>query len=260
MLLERKNAVVYGAGGTIGAAVARTFAREGAQLYLAGRTLAKVQAVADEITRDGGIAHAAQVDTMDEAAVERHAAEVARQAGRIDVAFDAVGMQDVQGVPLLDMPPDDFFKPILIGARSKLLTARAAARQMAMQASGVVLTLTAGPPDATPYVGGFGAACEAIEGLWRTLAAELGPRGVRFICLRSAGSPDTLDLQQSLAQHAKAMGVTYDEALASFASATLLQRLPMVAEVASMAAVLASDRASALTGTFVHVTCGSRAG
>jgi 3-oxoacyl-[acyl-carrier protein] reductase len=256
MLLQNKVAVIHGAGGAIGGAVARAFAREGARVFLAGRTLARVQAVADEIPG----AEAAQVDALDEAAVERHAADVARRAGRIDVAFNAVGLQDVQGTPLLDMSVDDFMRPIVIGARNQLLTARAAARHMVTRGTGVILTLTAGPPDATPLVGGFMPACEAIEGLWRGLAAELSPRGVRVVCLRSAGSPDTPDLQATLALHAKATGMTYEECLARFGSSTLMGRLPLVAEVVDVATLMASDRARAMTGTFVHVTCGSKSG
>ncbi len=157
------------------------------------------------------------------------------------------------------MPIDDFMHPILVGARMQLLTARAVARHMVTQGAGVVLTITAGPPDATPFVGGFAPACGAIEHLWRGLAAELSPRGVRFICLRSAGSPDTADVQATFAQHAKATGRTLEECVAGFGSGTLMQRLPLLAEVVDMATVLASDRARAMTGTFVNVTCGSHA-
>ncbi len=112
---------------------------------------------------------------------------------------------------------------------------------------------------AVPYLGGFGPACETIQGLWRGLAAELGPWGVRLICLRSAGSPDTPDVQETFRRHAKAAGVTLEKFLADAGSGALLGRLPMKAEVANVAAMLASDRASAMTGTFVNVTCGSRA-
>jgi 3-oxoacyl-[acyl-carrier protein] reductase len=259
MLLENKNAVIYGAGGAIGGAVARAFAREGARIFLAGRTLAKVEAVATEISASGGVAEAAQVDALDEQAVETHAGEVVKKAGTIDVSFNAIGMEDVQGIPLLDMPLEDFMHPIIVGARTQFLTARAVARRMVKNGSGVILTITAGPPEAIANIGGFGAACEAIEGLWRGLAAELGPRGVRLICLRSAGSPDTPDVQEVFKLHAKAAGLTFDECLANFSSATLLKRLPTVAEVANVATIMASDRASALTGTFINVTCGSRA-
>jgi len=66
MLLENKNAVIYGGGGSIGGAVARAFAREGAKVFLAGRTLATIDAVAEEISASGGVAETAQVDALDE--------------------------------------------------------------------------------------------------------------------------------------------------------------------------------------------------
>lgn len=259
MLLKNKNAVIYGAGGSIGHEVAQAFAREGARVFLVGRTLAKLDAVAKEIIAAGGSAETAQVDALDEQAVERHAGTVADKAGRIDVLFNAIGMEDVQGTPLLDMSLEDFVHPVVTATRSQFLTARAVARRMVEKGSGVLLTITAEPArEATANVGGFGVACEAIEGLWRSLAAELGPHGIRLVCLRSAGSPDTPDVQEVFKLHAKAAGVKLEEFLADVGSGTLLGRLPTVAEVANVATMMASDYASALTGTFVNVTCGSR--
>jgi 3-oxoacyl-[acyl-carrier protein] reductase len=255
MLLEGKNAVIYGAGGAIGSAVARAFAREGARLFLAGRTLTKVKAVADEIR---GAAEAAQVDAHDEPAVQHHLDAVAQRAGALDILFNAIAMEDIQGTELLDMRVEDVLHPVTVAMRTQFHTARAAARHMVPRGSGVIMTVTAGPPEPIPYIGGFGPACLAIEGLWRGLAAELGPRGVRVLCLRSAGSPDTPDVRQTFELHARATGMTFEECLAHFSSATLLKRLPRVAEVANVAAMMASDGASAMTGTFVHVTCGSR--
>ncbi len=62
MMLQDKVAVIYGAGGAIGGAVARAFAADGASLFLTGRTLAPVEAVAKEIVAAGGSAAAAEVD------------------------------------------------------------------------------------------------------------------------------------------------------------------------------------------------------
>jgi 3-oxoacyl-[acyl-carrier protein] reductase len=255
MLLQGKTAVVYGAGGAIGREVARAFAREGARLFLAGRTLAAVQAVADGLP---GRADAAPVDAHDAAAVERHLDAVARTAGGLDVLFNAIGMADVQGAPLVDMQVEDVLRPVEVALRTQLHTARAAARHMAARGAGVIMTITAGPPEPIPYLGGFGPACAALEALWRGLAAELGPRGVRLIVVRSAGSPDTPDVRATLERHAKALGLSYQECLDHFSGSTLLKRMPRAAEVASVAAMMASDGASAMTGTFVHVTCGSR--
>jgi len=257
MLLEDKNAVVYGGGGAVGGAVARAFAREGANVFLAGRTVAKVEAVAEEITTAGGMAETAQVDALDEEAVEKHIGKVSETAGRIDILFNAIGMQDVQGRPLHEMSLEDFSRPITIATRTQFLTARAVARPMIRQGSGVILTITAGPARrALPNVGGFDTACAAIEGLWRTFAAELGSYGIRLVVVGSAGSPDTPDVQETLRLHAGATGKSFEEVLADSGSGTLLGRLPRVAEVASAATLMASDRASAMTGVIANVTCG----
>jgi 3-oxoacyl-[acyl-carrier protein] reductase len=257
MLLEDKNAIVYGGGGAVGGAVARTFAREGAHVFLAGRTIAPLDEVAEEIRSGGGVAETALVDALDEMAVENHIGEVAATTGRIDILFNAIGMQDVQGKPLHEMSLEDFTRPITIATRTQFLTARAVARRMIGQGSGVIMTITAGPARrAFPNVGGFDTACASIEALWRTLAAELGPHGVRLVVVGSAGSPDTPDVQQTIELHARATGKSLEEVLADSGSGTLLGRLPRVAEVASAATLMASDRASAMTGVIANVTCG----
>jgi len=256
MLLENKNAVIYGTGG-VGGAIAHAFTREGARVFLAGRTLMNAEALAKEISAIGGIAEANQVDALDEQAVEEHISKVADKVGHIDILFNAIGMQDVQGQPLVEMSPEDFTRPIAIATRTQFLTARTVARRMIEQRSGVILTITAGPARrAFPNVGGFDVACAAIEGLWRTFAAELGSYGIRLVVIGSAGSPDTPDVQATLKLHAQATGISFEEVLAESGSDALLGRLPSVKEVATVAAFMASDYASAMTGVIANVTCG----
>lgn len=256
MLLENKNAVIYGAGGAIGGAVARAFAREGAKVFLAGRTFARVEAVAREISAAGGMVEAAQVDALDEQAIEKHIGEVSGKTEGIDVLFNAIGMEDVQGTPLLDMSNEDFAHPVIIATRTQFLTARAVARRMVRKRSGVILTITSVPdPEGTPNVGGFDVACAAVEGLWRSFAVELGPQGIRFGILRSAGSPDTPAVQAVFQLHAKAAGKSLEEYLVASGSGAWMRRLPKVAEVANTAALMASDLAQALTTSVAIVTC-----
>jgi dihydrofolate reductase len=107
MLLENKNAVIYGAGGSIGAAVAREFAQEGAKLFLTGRTLESLEAVAKDITSAGGSAEVAELDALDELAVDEHARQVAEKAGSIDISFNLITRGDVQGIPLVEMTTED---------------------------------------------------------------------------------------------------------------------------------------------------------
>ena len=258
MLLENKNAVIYGAGGDIGSEVARAFAREGARLFLAGRTLATLSAVAGEITAAGGKAEVAQVDALDEQSVERHLGEVVQKAGGIDISFNAIGIGYVQGAPLVEMTVEEFTQPIADVMRTQFVTTTAAARHMSRKGSGVILAITATP--ARKFIptntGNFGVACAAIENFCRQLAGELGPQGIRVICLRSAGSPDAPKLDRFFRQLAELAGVTREAFEANLAESTLLKRLPRVAEVANVAVLMASDRASAMTGTVANVTCG----
>jgi NAD(P)-dependent dehydrogenase (short-subunit alcohol dehydrogenase family) len=255
MLLQNKCAVVYGAGGAIGSAVARAFAREGARVFLAGRTLAKLDAVARDIIAAGGRAEIAVVDALDERSIARHLAEVVRNAGTVDVSFNAIGMEDLQGTPLLEISYEDFARPIRIATRTQLLTAQAVAPHMIRKGSGVIMMITATPSRiGWPLVGGFGTACAALEGLSRQLAAELGPQGVRVICLRSAGSPESIP--DTLEVHAVGHGVTRDKFIASLEEMTLLKRLPSLADVGNVAALMASDYAGTMTGTVANMSCG----
>ena len=251
MLLHDKVAVIYGAGGAIGSAVARAFAREGARVFLSGRNVASVRAVADEIKAADGKADAATVDALNEDAVEQHVARVIEKAGRIDVVFNAVGFSVVQGVPLTELSLDDFVHPIVTWTTTQCLTARAAARHMAKKRAGVILTLSASPARvALASTAGFGVACAAIEGLSRTLAAELSPSGIRVVCIRPHRIGDTLGQDPDFPT------VGAEEFRSFIESLTLLKRLPTLADVANTAVFLASDHAAAITGTVANLTCG----
>ncbi len=164
-----------GAGGGIGGGVARTFAREGAKVFLAGRTRPSLDAVAADITAAGGSAEVAEVDALDERAVDEHARAVASQAGSIDVSFNLISRGDVQGIPLVNMTAEDFAHPVTTGLMTNFLTARAGARHMIEQGSGVILSLTSGSSKGTsPSMGGTGPADAATETFMRYLAAEVG--------------------------------------------------------------------------------------
>jgi 3-oxoacyl-[acyl-carrier protein] reductase len=136
MLLQDKSAVVYGGGGAIGSAVARGFAREGARVFLAGRTLAEFDRVATEISAAGGKVESAEVDALDDKAVDGHADAVADRAGGIDIAVNAVGFLHVQGTPFTELSFQDYAHPIAAYTRTQFLTAKAVARHMARKGSG----------------------------------------------------------------------------------------------------------------------------
>jgi NAD(P)-dependent dehydrogenase (short-subunit alcohol dehydrogenase family) len=140
-LLKGKAAIIYGGGGGIGGGVARTFAGEGAKVFLVGRTREKLDEVAKDITSAGGLAEIAVVDALDEQAVNEHVRAVASEAGSVDVSFNLITRGDVQGTPLVEMATDDLLRAVVTGLQSNFITARAAARRMIEQGSGVILHL-----------------------------------------------------------------------------------------------------------------------
>jgi NAD(P)-dependent dehydrogenase (short-subunit alcohol dehydrogenase family) len=259
MMLEDKTAVIYAAGGSIGGAVARAFAREGARLFLTGRNLATVDAVAMEIVAAGGVAETAQVDALDKGAVEEHLDNVVERAGGVDISFNAIGpgpAADRQ--PLTELSADAFARPIAFYTSSNFITATAAARHMSDQGSGVIMTLTAVPGRMPArLVGGVAAAWGAVEAFSRSLALEVGPAGVRVVCLRSHAIPETPLIEANFATAGQAAGVAPTEFRALLEQDTVLKRLPTLAEVADTAAFIASDGAGAMTATVVNLSAGS---
>jgi NAD(P)-dependent dehydrogenase (short-subunit alcohol dehydrogenase family) len=260
MMLENKTAVIYGAGGDVGAAIARAFAREGAKLFLSGRDLRKVEAVAADVVSRGGVASAAQVDALDERAVEQYVGAVAAEAGAIDISFCAISIASAlpNRAPLLELSAEHFALPITTYTQANFLTARSAARRMVARRSGVILTITGTPSRmAFPNVGGNAPAFAAVAALSRTLSAELAPQGVRVVCLMPNAMPETATIRENFERYAKAAGVTPVEYRARLESTTHLRRLTTLDELANVAAFMASDHASAMTGTVANLTGGA---
>jgi NAD(P)-dependent dehydrogenase (short-subunit alcohol dehydrogenase family) len=259
MMLKNKVAVIYGAGGAIGGAVARAFAREGAELFLTGHVQAPVATVAKDIVAAGGSAEAATVDAIDEQAIDRHLGSVTDKAGRVDISFNAIGIADtdILGIPLLELDAEKFSLPIASYTTSYFLTARLAARRMVVQKSGVIMTLSALPARAgAPLLGGYGPAVAGKEALTRSLSFELAPHGIRVVGLRPHAIPETDSIRQVFnLKAAKAM--TFEAWQEALARGTHTQRLSTLAELADVAAFMASDRASGMTGTTVNLTMGN---
>jgi NAD(P)-dependent dehydrogenase (short-subunit alcohol dehydrogenase family) len=252
MLLQNKNAVIYGAGGSIGGTVAREFAREGARVFLAGRTREHLEAVAKDIGSAGGSAEVNELDALDE-----HARAMVSEVGGIDVSFNLIWRGDVQGIPLIEMTTDDLLRAVVNGLRSNFITARAAACHMVGQGSGVILALDSGSAKGSPMMGSTGPADAATDILIRNLAAEIGPQGVRVLGIWTAGLPETFSKERLAAVDSK-----FEDEAAIRRLVERLDRMRMTRrstrldEVAATAAFLASEKAGAITGTFVNVTSG----
>ena len=246
MLLENKIAVIYGAGGSIGGAVARACAREGAKVFLAGRTKAKLDKVAEEIRSNGGSVETKALDALDEQAVDQYVDEVVKLAERLDISFNVIGYGDVQE-PLLEIPVEDFLQPITNAMRTQFLTTRAAARHMIHRGSGVILHFGGGGPQTQPGLGGFKVALDAIEGLRRQWAVELGSHGIRVVTLKTGGIPETIPDTDP----------ERDNIINNLLPATLLKRAATLADVGNVAAFVASDQARTITSTEINISCGA---
>jgi 3-oxoacyl-[acyl-carrier protein] reductase len=246
MLLEDKVAVIYGAGGSIGGAVARAFAREGAKVYLSGRTSEKLDAVTDAIRSSGGQAKTGVVDALDEQAVDSYVDAVVEDAGHLDISFNLIGYADVQQ-PLTEISLDDFLQPITTAVRSHFLTGRAAARHMVPRRTGVILAFGGDGPQTLPGLGGFKVSLDAVESLRRQWSVELGQYGIRVVTLTTGGVPETIP--EGFAGR--------EEIVAALERASLLNRTATLADVGNVAAFVASDQARTITASAVNISCGA---
>lgn len=260
-MLQDKHAVVFGGGGSIGAAVATELASEGAEVFLAGRSPTTVDLAAKQITAAGGRAHSDVVDALDAAAVDGYLEAVVRQAGSIDIEVNATGpriSEHGHGKPVLELAVDEFMTPVATVLLSQFITARAAARQMLEQGSGVIIFLTAIPARVPlPGSSGVAAAYGAVEAVMRTMAIELGAAGVRVVCLRTTANPDTRTIRDATEVRAKMLNITPEQAMARLAEGTMLKVLPETADTAQAAAFLVSDRARMMTGTVLNASAGA---
>lgn len=257
--LHGKVAVIYGAGGEIGGAVARAFARDGANVFLTGHRLAPVKTVADDIVSVGGTAEAAEVDALDEQAIDAHLQSVEAKAGRIDISFNAMGTSPTKwmGGSLIDLDLAQFSLPIVSYTTSCFVTARLAARRMLPHKSGVIMTVTAPPAKIGSPNGGYGPSQAAVEALTRYLSVELAPHGIRVVCLQPHGMPETETIREIFEMRAKEAGVTWEQFAGYLAGTNHPNRFMTLAETANVAAFVASDKASGIMGTTVNLTMGA---
>lgn len=247
MLLEGKNAVIYGGAGAIGSAVARTFAREGASVFLAGRTQSTLDEVANDIRAVGGEAHTTALDALDESAVDAFVDDVVAQAGVIDVSFNLISHGDVQGTPMAEMELEDFMRPIDTAVRSTFITARACARHMIPKRNGAIL-IFGGSGDPVPDydIGGFQVGLHALEAMRRQLSSELGRYGVRVVTLKTGGIPESIP-----------GGEDRERLERMLTDATMLKRTATLEDVGIAAAFAASDQARTMTAATINISCGA---
>lgn len=261
-MLAGKTVLIFGGSGAIGAATARVCLREGAAVWLAARGEARLTETAERLAGIGaGPSGVIVVDALDATAI-RHAVDtLAARIGAIHGVINATSFLHDQGSVLEELDVDRFMTPVDAFLRSLFNTSRAAAPHMGGARPGVMLTLsTPAGRTATPGHLGYSVACAGVEAFTRVLAAELGPRNIRAVCLAPHAISDAPAAGSYTAElfrpKAQAMGLDVDQWLQGGAQSTLLGRLPTLSDVAETAAFLLSDRAGAMTAAYVNLTAG----
>lgn len=245
-MLENRTAVVYGGGGSIGGAMAGAFAAEGARVFLAGRTPAKLDTVADSIRAAGGQAETAVVDALDASAVNDHIDAVAEKTGSVDISINLI-TQEAIFQPLADISTSDFVAAIGKALTTQLITTKAAARHMVKQQSGVLLFFGGSDhANTSPSMGNVQIGMDAVESLRRQWAAELAPHGIRTVTLLTGGIVDTFPDSPE-----------WEGARQGIIGASPFKRAATMADVGNVAVFVASDMGRSITSTQVNISVGA---
>ena len=185
--------------------------------------------------------------------------EIIKKTGKIDISFNAIGIsqQNVQSIPLIELPVESFMLPIITYAQSHFITAKAAAKHMIKQGNGVILNHTPNASRISPaFSGGLVPAWAAIEALCRSLSVECGQSGVRTVTLLTTAIRETPLIEQLAQIRAKSYGITFEQFYATMAAQTHRKRLTTLEELTNAAVFVASDEGSAITGTILNLTAG----
>lgn len=259
MLLADRTAIVYGASGAVGGAVAHAFAREGARVVLSARRRDPLLNVRESITHLGGTAEVLAVDASVPSGIEEHLAAVVKSFGHVNLMFNAISWDDTQGSALTEMGFERFFNPVRNALSTWFHTGTLLARHMAQNGGGTILGITANAGrEPCSGVGGFGVACASVEHFLRQLAVENGPRKVRVCWVRSPGSPDAPGVREAWQLYGQQKGMSLEEVHKDFAKDTPLRRITPLAQVANAAVLLASDLAAGMTATMANATGGAQ--
>lgn len=251
-LLKGKTAIIYGAGGSVGGAVAKAYSSAGAHVYLAGRGEENLAKTARG-SLNGSDADIAVVDACDRHAVEGHMRRVIEASGQIDIVFNAVTYGDIQGQSLAELDVDSFADRMQRTVAAQYNVVKAAARHMIPKGAGLISTIT-GHGQPWPGMGTTMVSWGLVEAMLRQWAADLGPKGVRVAWLRTGGFLESVtgnrDYGSSYTGDAE-----LDEVVSALRDATMLKELPSVEEAGRAAVYLAESRH--VTACAINLTAGA---
>ncbi len=259
--LKDKVAVVFAASGEIAGAVAQSFSRHGAKVYVTARNFDAVKVLAHQIKASGGSAEAARVDALKEPEIESFLQKVILDNGKLDVVFNGIGANysEMGGRPSTTVATfEQFMAPIEKICGSQFLTSRVAAKYMIQtQSKGTILLLTAAlSRSKLSNVAGITAVSAAIEGLTRVMAAEWGRDGIKVICICPGALMETKRISGWINAAAQQYGMPPEELLAQYKAFDILEISPTLKQVGETAAFLASETGVAFNSHIVDVDCG----
>ena len=260
-MLKHKVAVVFAASGQIAGAVARSFAQHGAIVYVTGRNLKKVVNLADEIKAAGGQAEAGQVDALNENEIDSYLQKVIADNGRLDIVYNGIGSyyKDAgSGTPSTLATFEQFLNPLQRICGSQFLTSRVAAKHMIQSESpGTILLFNASMSKTkTPNMAGIAAACAAIEGLTRVMAAEFGKHGIKVMCICSGAIYESHKISEMINDFSQQLGIPREDMVSQYKKFDILNSGPTLENVAETAAFLASENGILFNSHIIDVDCG----
>ncbi|MBI2847476.1 MAG: SDR family oxidoreductase [Chloroflexi bacterium] len=258
MRLKDKVAIVTGSGTGIGKAIALAFAREGAHLSLASRSLSHLEETAQEIRALGRKAIAISTDVSNEGQIKAMVSKTVAEFKRVDILVNNAGIVGPT-IPVVDLTLEEWNRVLAVNLTGPMLCSREVLKHMIPQNSGVIIHVASNAirrahPGRSPY----GASKRGLYALCQSMAMEVGKYSIRVNAICPGNTEGDL-IEGLLRDVAKSSGRTYEEVRHDWATSAM-GRFVTPEEVAALAVFLASDESSGMTGQAVDVSAGRDVG
>ena len=256
MKLKDRVAIITGGGTGIGKAISFAFAKEGARVALAARTLPRLEETAKAIKAKGGRAIAIQTDISDHEQIKRMVAQTIDEFGQIDILVNNAARGTFNNADVADMNLDEWYDSLAINLSGAMLCCREVLKYMVPRKSGNIVNVSSvagmsGVPKESPYA----ASKWGLIGLTESLAIEVGKHNIRVNCI-SPGATRTQEFEDWVKTAAKSFGISYEKVMDKLTENNALGRMAETEEIANCIVFLASDDSSAVTGHNLVASCG----